>query len=567
MKTNSRGSKDEPKYIAEANRYIRGVLSGEIPACKWVRLACQRQVDDLAKAKEGWDWYFDPQRAAEICYFIEELPHVEGRWKSKTIELADWQCFLLTTIFGWVDSSTRAVRRFRKALVVLPRKNAKTTTAAAIALYLLTADGEPGAQVYSAAKTRDQARIAWTIAHKMVQRTADLRDCFGVEAMAHSIACESEGAFYKPLSRDADSLEGLNVHGAIIDELHVHPDREVWDVIDNGITARTQPLIFAISTEGDASAGIFVDQVKYAQTILDGQHQDDSYFAIYYGLDVEDDWTLEASWIKANPNWGISVSPREMRDKFREAEQLPSAQATFLTKRLNVRVGAGQAYFNMLAWRNLCKDESLRIEQFQGEPCIVTIDLASKSDLTCAMKVFRRRGHFYVFGSYYLPDAALEKGTPNSELYRAWRIKEPLNVTQGPRTDYAFLEQELLKFHEEYRPERIGGDPNYNAEQFRQHMEASGVTFVEIPHSVKQFSEPMKDLAALIVAGRIHHNGDPILDWALGNVTAKTDVKGNVYPRKDHPDKKIDPAVALIANMSEQARFIEVEHEYTVTAV
>lgn len=429
--------------------------------------------------------------------------------------------------------------------------------AAAIALYLLVADHEPGAQVYSAAKTRDQARIAWTIAHKMAQRTPDIRDYFGIEPMAHSIVCEREGAFYKPLSRDADSLEGLNVHGAIIDELHVHPDREVWDVIDNGITARTQPLIFAISTEGDASAGIFVDQVKYAQTILDGQHQDDSYFAIYYGLDIEDDWTLESSWKKANPNWDVSVSPREMRDKFREAEQLPSAQATFLTKRLNVRVGAGQAYFNMLAWRQFCKDESLRIEDFQGEPCIVTIDLASKSDLTCAIKVFRRAGHFYVFGSYYLPDAAVESGMPNHELYRVWRIKEVLTVTEGPRTDYAHLEQELLKFHEEYRPERIGGDPNYNAEQFRQHMEASGLNFVEIPHSVKQFSEPMKDLAALIVAGRIHHNGDPILDWALGNVTAKTDVKGNVYPRKDHPDKKIDPAVALIANMSEQARFAD----------
>lgn len=540
-------------YCAIADDYIERVLFGEQPACRWVRLACERQRRDLARQGEpGWPWKFDKRAAAKFCYFAERMPHVEGRWKSKTIQLEPWQCFIFTTIFGWVDDA--GLRRFRKALVVIPRKNSKTTCAAIVALYLLVADREPGAQVYSAAKTRDQARLAWSVAHKMVQRTPALRDYFGLQAMAHSIVCDREGGFYKPLSRDADSLEGLNVHGALVDELHVHPDREVWDVIDNGITARSQPLIFAISTEGDASAGIFVDQVKYIQAILDGQHEDESYFAIYYGLDVEDDWTNPEVWPKANPNWGVSVSAREMQDKFREAQQLPSAQATFLTKRLNVRVGAGKAYFNMLAWRQVCKDESLSIEQFQGEQCIVTVDLASKSDLTCAMKVFRRGGHYYVFGDYYLPQSAVEPGMPNHELYRGWRIAERLHVTEGSRTDYEFLERDLLAFHEEYRPQRMGGDPNYNAEQFRQHMEAAGVTFVEIPHSVKQFSEPMKDLAALIVSGRIHHNGDPILDWALGNVTAKTDVKGNVYPRKDHPDKKIDPAVALIANMSEQSR-------------
>lgn len=564
MKTHSRDfSEQHQAYVDRANRYIERVLSGEQPACKWVRLACERQLEDLTRADAGdWEWEWDIDSAGAICRFIERLPHVEGRWKSKTIELGDWQCFLLTTIFGWVDRETKKIRRFRKALVVLPRKNAKTTMAAAIALYLLTVDHEPGAQVYSAAKTRDQARIAWGIAHKMVQRTPDLKERFGLEPMAHSIVCEREGSFYKPLSRDADSLEGLNVHGAIVDELHVHPDREVWDVIDNGITARSQPLIFAISTEGDASAGIFVDQVKYAQAILDKQHEDESYFAIYYGLDVEDDWQAESSWEKANPNWGVSVSPREMRDKYREATQLPSAQATFLTKRLNVRVGAGAAYFNMLAWRQLCKDESLRIEDFRGEPCIVTIDLASKKDLTVAVKVFKRGGDYYVFGSYYLPDAAVEPGMPNHEFYRAWRIKNLLTVTPGPRTDYGQFERDIIDFCEEYKPHRIGGDPSYNGEHFRQNMDAAGITFVEINHNPKTFTEPMKDLAALIVAGRIHHNGDPILDWAMGNVTSKANYKGEDFPRKPHPDSKIDPAVALIANMSEQARFTDESSMY-----
>lgn len=555
-------SSNNRDYVREANNYAEQVLAGRIPACRWVKLACERQLNDLGRA--GFAWHFDTAKAARICDFIERLPHVEGKWKSKTIVLEPWQCFILTTLFGWVDDE--GFRRFRKALTVIPRKSSKTTIAAAVALYLLAADKEPGAQVYSAAKTRDQAKISWEIARKMVQRSTGMRSRFGLDPMAHSIVRENEGSYYKPLSRDADSLEGLNIHGGIIDELHVHPDREVWDVIDHGIASRRQPLIFAISTEGDASAGIFVDQVRYVQSILQQQHTDDSYFGIYYGLDESDDWTLEESWIKANPNWGVSVSPREMRDKYREAQQLPAAQATFLTKRLNVRVGAGSAYFNMLAWRHACKDPTLNINDFRGVPCIVTIDLASKSDLTSMVAVFQKGAHFYVFGKHYLPDSAVEPGMPNHEIYRGWRKQEKLIVTSGPRTDYAHLERDVLEFRDKFRPRLIGLDPNYNAEHFRQNMEAAGVTIIEVPHTVQRFSEPMKDLASLMVSGRIHHDGDPVLDWAIGNVTAKIDVKGNVYPRKDHQDNKIDPAVALIANMGEHLRMVEAPKSIYATA-
>jgi phage terminase large subunit-like protein len=329
----------------------------------------------------------------------------------------------------------------------------------------------------------------------------------------------------------------------------------VWDVLDHGITARRQPLIYAISTEGDAASGIFADQVHYLQQILDGTHQDESYFGIYYGLDPEDDWTLEESWIKANPNWDVSVSPREMRDKFREAKQLPAAQTTFLTKRLNVRVGAGSAYFNMLAWRELCCDVSLKIEDFRGLPCIVTVDLASKSDLAAWVATFRRGGHYYAFGRYYIPESAIEPGRPNYDFYRGWRTQELLTVTDGARTNYEVIEQDLLQFRDIYKPQRVGVDPNYNAEQFRQHMEAAGVPIIEIPHTVLQFSEPMKDLASLIPEGRIHSNGDPIMTWAMSNVIAKVDAKGNVYPRKAREENKIDPAVMLIAGMSQWLRF------------
>jgi len=544
----------EKDYVAIAQQYAERVVSGDIPVCRWVSLACQRQLNDLTRTE--WKWHFDHGRAAQVCAFIEKLPHVKGLWATRTIVLEPWQCFLLTTIFGWINE--KGWRRFRKALVVTPRKNSKTTLAAGVGLYLLTMDEEPGCEVYSAATTRDQARICWDMARLMVQRTPRMRERYGIEPLAHSIAIEDDGAFFKPLSRDADSLEGLNPHGAIIDELHAHKTREVFDVLDDATGSRRQPLLFVISTEGDSNEGIFPEQVDYAQAVLEGQHQDDNYFAVIYTIDESDQWVEPESWRKANPNIGVSVFEEDLEIRCRQAIQNADSQASFLTKRLNVRVGAASAYFNMLAWEQLCNDPTLQIEDFRDYPSLITLDLASKRDLTAKMIVFERGSHYYVFGKYYLPTDAIEAGKPNYDFYRGW-AREPrwLTLTEGNITDYDFLERDLLDDVAQLRPRQVGVDPNYNASQFTTRMLAAGVPMVDVPHNVANFSEPMKALDAMIVAGRIHHNGDPVLAWAIGNVVAKKDAKDNVYPRKAREENKIDPAVALIANLSLQFRFVE----------
>jgi len=527
------------------------VISGEIPSCRWVRLACERQEADLAR--EDWIWRFDQERAVRICRFFELLPHVKGKWKSKTVLLEPWQCFLLTTIFGWVNAE--GLRRFRKALVVTPRKNGKSSIAAGIGLYLLALDHEPGCEVYSAATTRDQAKISWELAKRQAAKLPRFCEVYGIETLAHSIAIENHASFYKPLSRDADSLEGLNVHGAIIDELHAHKTREVFDVLDEGTGSRRQPLLFIISTEGDSNKGIFPEQVDYAHRVLSGQHEDDTYFGIIYTIDEEqDDWTQPATWRKANPNLGVSVFEDDLRVRCKQAMANPDSQSSFLTKRLNVRVGAGSAYFNMFAWDRLCKDESLAMDQFPGAPCMISIDMASKKDLTAKMIVFKRGDLFFVFGKYYLPEDALESDQPNHELYRGWARIGKLIVTPGNITDYEFLERDLIAEWEQFRPRHVGIDPNYNASHFTMRMQAKGVPMVDVPHTVATFTEPMMTLEAMITAGRVRHNGDPILAWALGNVVARKDAKGNVYPRKARDENKIDPAVALIANMSLQLK-------------
>ncbi len=551
---------DERNYCADAQLYAEQVASGEIAACEWVRLACERQIAD--RNREDFPWTFDETRANDICWFIERLPHVKGRWKSKTIKLEPWQCFFLTTIFGWIDAEGN--RRFRKALIVIPRKNAKSTVAAGVGLYLLALDGEPGAEVYSAATTRDQAKIVWgEYARKMVIQTPRLRERYGIEPLAHSITVESEGSFFKPLSRDADSLEGLNVHGAIIDELHAHGTREVFDVLDDGTGSRRQPLLFVISTEGDNATGVFAEQVSYAQQVLRGQHQDESYFGIIYTIDAEDDWTQPETWHKANPNLGVSVFEKDMEIRCNQAMANPESQSSFLTKRLNVRVGAGSTYFNLLAWNSVCKDESLRIEDFYGQPCIITIDLASKRDLTSKISVFSRGPLLFVFGKHYLPTDAVERGKPNYDFYRGWAQSGFLTLTEGNITDYDFLERDLLSDMANMKPSQVGVDPNYNAGQFTTRMMAAGVPMVDVAHNVMNFSDPMKHLEAQIVAGKIRHNGDPIIAWAMGNVTAKRDAKDNVYPRKSRDENKIDPAVALIGNVSLQLRTRNEESVYS----
>ena len=529
-------------YADRALNYARQIVSGNVPAGALVRAAARRAIDD--RSRDGFRWHFDRERAELPCEFIETLPHIKGKWGSPTITLEDWQCFIICEIFGWIDAA--GIRRYRKALIVLPRKNAKSTMAAGMALFCLIADGEPGAEVYSAATTRDQAKICWDIARNQVLRSSEMQEALGVSPLAHSIVVESTASSYKPLSRDADSLEGLNPHCAVIDELHAHGTRDVYDVLDEATGARRQPLLIIISTEGDNAEGVFAEQVDYLKTILGGEHRDDSYFGIHYSIDAEDDWTSPAAWRKANPNLGVSVFDADMETRCAQAKMNPASQASFLTKRLNVRVGASEAYFSMLAWDSICLDKTLKIEDFKNDPCIITLDLASKWDLTAKVYVFRRGAKYFVFSRCYLPDGALEKGKPNYDVYTGWARSGKLTVVpNSPIMDYDFVELELLEDMREYKPKKIGYDP-YNATQFVTNMGKHNAPMIEVPATVLQFSDSMKEIEARIRDGKIVHNGDPVLRWAMGNVSAKTDAKENVFPRKARDANKIDPAVALI---------------------
>lgn len=530
-------------YIKIANKYIDDVVTGKKLACSYVILACERQRDDLKR--KGFKYKFDKDRANRVCRFIETLHHIKGKWRGKQITLEPWQIFVLTTVFGWVDKN--GLRRFKIVYEEVPRKNAKSTKSSGVALYLQLADGEGGAEVYSAATTRDQARIVFNDAAEMVRLNPDLREYFGVEVLgkkpAHTIYCEKTSSIFKPLSRDqGGNHDGLNIHGSVVDELHAHKTRDIWDVLETATGARTQSLIWAVTTAGFNRTGICYEQRAYTIKILERAHEDDEYFGIIYTIDKDDDWADPKVWEKANPNWGISVNPEDIARKARKAMEMSAATNNFLTKHLNVWVNADTAWMNMRAW-DACADHSMKEEDFEGQPCWIALDLASKKDLAVYIKLFVRDGLFYMFGKYYLPEDVAEEGS-NSH-YSGWAREGRLTLTDGNIIDQEYIETDLREEASKYQVECVSYDP-FQATFLATRLIKEGLPMEEYAQTVRNMSEPMKQLEALVLSGKLRHPGCPILTWCISNVVAHMDNKDNIYPKKEFFDNKIDAAITAI---------------------
>jgi phage terminase large subunit-like protein len=546
--------------VDRAQRYISQVLNGEVAACKWVRLACQRQLNDLANRELGFS--FDVNRANRPVQFAESLPHIKGsQYAGKKLAFGDWQCFIITTVFGWVDPQGH--RRYRTAYIEVPRKNGKSTMSAPIGLYLLAADNEAGAEVYSAATTRDQARIVWEDAKRMTDRSPGLKSALDIETSAHSIYNKVQASSFKALSKDNNgNLDGLNVHGAIIDELHGHPNRALWDVIETATGSRAQSLIWAITTAGSNRAGICYEQQMYVRKLLENVHTDPTYFGIIYSIDEGDDPFDPLTWAKANPNYGVSVSPDDLARKASKAQQMAAAQNNFLTKHLNVWVNADTSWMNMQAW-DKCADPTLDESEFEGMDCVLSCDLATKIDVAAKIRMFWKdiegHRHYYAFGKYYLPEEAADDG--RNSYYSGWAVEGRMVLTQGNVTDYGVIEDHIREDARRFNVLNAGFDP-WQASAIIQRLQQDGLPVVEFRQTVQNMSEPMKELEALVLQGRFHFDGDPVLTWMISNVVCHVDAKENIYPRKERSENKIDGAVALISalgmalsNVDDQSSF------------
>ncbi len=545
-------------YAADAKRYAEQVVAGEILSCRWVQLACQRQLNDLARFKgKGSPYRFNPKLvdrdgrsfypADNLCAFIERLPHVKGPLAGESITLEPWQIFILSTVFGWVKSDGK--RRYRRSYIEVPRGNAKSTLSSAVALYMLAADGEGGAEVYSLATTRDQARIVFGDAQTMARRSAGFRSRFAVNVGAHNMHVLASGSKFEALSAEGSTLDGLNIHFGCVDELHAHKTRTVYDVVETGTGKRDNSLLWVITTAGSNRAGICYEARTFVTKLLNGVFEDDTQFGIVYGLDDGDDWTTENALVKANPNWGISVRPEILGPLQAKAMQLPSAVNNFKTKHLNEWVNADTAWMDMRAW-DACGDSSLDIEAFTGQPCWVGLDLASKTDIAALMLMFQHpeiSDAYVVFGKYYLPEDTVQ-AAGNSQ-YPGWMRTGRLTVTPGNVIDFGWIEADLLDLVLRFAVQAVAFDP-FQATQLSTRMLAEGLPMIEVRPTVLNFSEPMKTLEALVLQRKLVHDGDPVLTWMASNVVAHLDAKDNIYPRKERAENKIDGIVALIMALS-----------------
>lgn len=548
-------------YAGIAERYARDVVSGKAPACRWVRLACQRHLDDLTRSKgKGFPYRFDPEAARKACTFIELLPHVKGKWaaKSERLVLAPWQVFKTACLFGWLRKKD-GLRRFRKALILEPRKNGKSAWAAGVGLYMLALDGEHGSEVYSGATTEKQAWEVFRPARLMALKTPALLSAAGIEVNASNLHILANGSRFEPMiGRPGD---GSSPHCAIIDEYHEHDTDDMVSTMETGMGAREQPLMLVITTAGSNVAGPCYQMVVEARRMLDGITDDPELFALMYGIDAPhgkpedpdyaqgDDWTKPETLRKANPNFDVSVKGEFLLAQQRDAINNARKASAFRTKHLNEWVFAKEAYFNVAKWM-ASADPSLRMEDFAGQPCTVGLDLASKVDIAASAFLFRKpTGGFAAFGKFYLPEKTIElEATGN---YATWTRAGRLIQTDGDMIDHGRILDDLVEASQRFTIESIGYDPA-QATMLVTEMQAAGLPVFEFRHTVLNMSEPMKEVEALIRGGKIAHDGDPCFAWQIGNVVAKEDAKDNVYPRKERAENKIDGAVALIMAMGRQ---------------
>lgn len=537
-------------HCAKADEYARAVVAGKILVNKFVRGACKRHLADLKKYAAKGKFRFDHAKAERICNFIELLPHVKGKWarkdplnpKAHKIRLQPWQCFILTSIFGWVWRDT-GLRRFTTATIFLPRKNAKSTLAAGIGWFMFAKDGEPGAEVYCGAGTEKQAWEVFGIARQMALSEPTLPEKLSVEVNARSLIRQTGGSLDKFEPVIGKPGDGASPHCAIIDEYHEHPTSEQYDTFKTGMGAREQPLLLVISTAGLNIAGPCKDHWNSAEKISLGTIEDDSHFCVLYGVDDPDDWQTEKALKMANPNWGISVLPATIMPELAAALREARLQGAFKTKHLNVWVTANSAFFNLEDWR-LCFAPKLTLAGLKGQNCTLGGDLASKVDLVAVAKVFPRPGgKFAVFARYYLPEERAH--LPENQHYRKWATEGWLTLTPGNIVDLALVRDEIVQDCKEFAVSEVALDP-FQATLMINELMGENVPAVEFRQTVLQMSEPMKSLDAAIRAGKIEHDGNPITTWNLSNVVAHVDAKDNVYPRKERAELKIDGATALI---------------------
>lgn len=524
--------------------YAKKVVCGKIITGQYVKLACERHLKDLEK--KDFAYYFDVDRANKLFKFYGLFNHYKGEWAGQPIKLELWQKFIIGCIYGWKRKD--GYRRFRNAYIEVARKNGKSTVIAPLGLYGL--GEEDGAECYSAATKRDQAKIVFEASKQMIKTCSSPQLKSLVQVFKSNISIVEKGSKYEPLSRDSKTMDGFNTSLALIDELHAHESREVYDVLDTSTSARIQPLMISITTAGYDRHSICWEHHQYSLKVLDGTYDDEaanSWFAYIASIDEGDDWRDESVWIKANPNLGVSVKLDDLRLKAMKAQDLPAAQNAFRQKHCNEWVEQSERWIDMHLWDKGAGN--IDQETLKGRRCYAGLDLARVSDLTALALLFPpdcEKDKWKLLMRFWCPeDDIIERSRKDKVPYIQWRDEEYIIATPGNTTDFNWIEQQIIKLHGEYNIREVSYDRMF-AGEIVNNLTDEGVKMVPYGQGYLSMSPPTAELERMLKGEIINHGGHPILRWNASNIVIKRDPAGNMKPDKEKAIEKIDGIVALL---------------------
>ena len=528
-------------YKRKVEKYVEDVLSGRRPAGRYERLAVERHLNDLRKGRK-FPYEFHPELGLFVCNFFEELEHYKGEKAGTKIILEGWQAFIIYCVYGWIDKKTK-LRRFNYADVVVARKNGKTTMAAGLGLFALVADGESGAEVYSAAVDKEQAKICWGAAKELAKKSPMLSFLLLYKS---AIIDEEGAAFFKPLSKDTKNKDGTSPSFAICDERHEWQNNALFNVIKSGMGARSQPLIFSITTAGFNTALPYFQQQKYLKDILDGLVVQDNQFAIIYEPDKDDDISSEETWKKANPNYGVSVNKKYLMTEYLEARNKGGENmVNFLTKNLNMWCDAPEVWIDS-SYVAAC-DFGTEDSSLLGQRCYAGFDFASHVDIVALVLYFPHLTHQPVKCFFWLPEEKVWQNKDDVD-YRRWAEQGYIHLTPGNIIDIDAVVDGVLTVMSDYDVVKLAYDPYKTYHGIIQGLIKAGreEVLMEFSQGIGNVSEPTKEVQRLIEGAEVDLMCNPVLSWMFGNVILYKDNNENIRVSKGKSKNKIDGVAALI---------------------
>lgn len=496
-------------------------------------------------------WFDEAAADRAVQFFSKCLTHSKGEWAGKPLHLDPWQSEkIIRPLFGWKRKD--GTRKYRTAFIMIPRKAGKSTLAAGIANILLFADGEPGAEVYSAAADREQAGIVFEMAKNMVDASEPLRR--RSTSYKRSIVVPSTNSSYKVLSSDAYTKHGLSAHGIVIDEVHALPNRELWDVLTTSTGARRQPLTVAITTAGYDRHSLCYELYDYAVKVRDGIIVDEAFLPVIFEADKDDDWTKPATWHKAHPGLGVSVKEEYFAAECAKAQQLPGYENTFKRLLLNIWTEQNTRWLPMETWDE-CKEE---LPDLTGLKCYAGLDLASTTDIAALVLAFSIEGKVHFLPFFFVPSEGIKRRSERDRVpYVDWVRQGLIIATDGNVIDYDAIRAKINELAELYQIKEIAID-RWNATQLSTQLSGDGFEMIGFGQGFASMSAPTKELERRVLGREINHGGNPVLRWMASNVSIKQDAAGNMKPDKSKSTERIDGIVAALMALG---RVMEADHE------